>query len=301
MISKINTWVTSLPAVLGLLAANCWRQSIISQHFLALSVMVSPPALVLVTSLLPHSTCYPCLLFQAAAAAPAGVPVPGRGTQHWCSGQDWARRLRAHRSGPCRCGCHDGHLHQVLWLCWGLHCCKQVTKAEGGLHSACCCRHVLLAASSCSAVVYPAVGQVCFSMHTAAASPQDMFRLLTCLNFLLVLVLAKYVLLPTFQQLHTICQRNLPAVLHTALLHLSLLPCRPTVQRQHDKNPSKPMHTAPLHLVCAALQAHFPEAARRQLQQFVHRCATCMMSPVAAALQTCSMQLDMRPAPLHLV
>ena len=87
-------------------------------------------------------------------------------------------------------------------------------------------------------------------MHTAAASPQDMFRLLTCLNFLLVLVLAKYVLLPTFQQLHTICQRNLPAVLHTALLHLSLLPCRPTVQRQHDKNPSKPMHTAPLVLPC---------------------------------------------------
>ena len=121
-----------------------------------------------------------------------------------------------------------------------------MTKAEGGLHSTCCCRH-LQPFCLLQAVIYSAAGQVCISVHTAAASPRDMFKLLTGSNDLLLFV----------RQGISCCRHSssyMPSARCSQHCSASPITAAMQVQRQRDRNPSKPMHTTPLHLVGAVLQ-----------------------------------------------
>ena len=56
----------------------------------------------------------------------AGIPVLGRGTQHWSAWSDRQGCRGALGRGHSRCGHHDGHLHQILWCCRRLHRIQQV-------------------------------------------------------------------------------------------------------------------------------------------------------------------------------
>ena len=102
---------------------TCWRAcglppsfppSLLSSHSLSLSLFVP-----LKNSTLIHSHTHTHEYTHGHTYA--GLYILGRGSQHWCYGQDWAWCDRVLGGRPCRYWYIDGHIHQELWSQWRIH------------------------------------------------------------------------------------------------------------------------------------------------------------------------------------